>query len=220
MSLERRHRLIELSQKYDVMILEDSPYFELQYSGEMLPTLKSLDTEGRVICVGSFSKIVSPGIRTGFVCAHRDIISKLTVAKQVSDVHSNLFFQIAITKFFEKYDVDAHIARCREIYREKRDAMAGAIDRHFNGVTEYALPSGGLFLWCDLPEGYDAAEFCLLCGKHKVVGVPGSAFLVNEREKSRGFRLNFSLPSLAQIETGIAIMGGCLKEFAAAADGR
>ncbi len=213
MSLERRHKILELAQKFDVIILEDSPYFELQYSGEMLPTLKSLDTEGRVIYVGSFSKIVSPGIRVGLACAHRDIISKMTVAKQVSDVHSNLFFQMAIARFFERYDVDAHIAKCRDIYRKKRDAMTDAIGRHFGGLADFTPPSGGLFLWCDLPAGYDAAEFCSLCSRRKVVGVPGSAFLVDEREISGGFRLNFSLPSFGQIEEGITIMGECLKEF-------
>src|SRR5690606_19450287 len=99
MSLDRRKRLLELAKKYDVFILEDSPYFELRYSGEDIPTLKSMDTEGHVIFAGSFSKIIAPGIRIGFVCAHRDIVSKMTVAKQVSDVHTNLFFQILVDRY-------------------------------------------------------------------------------------------------------------------------
>ena len=99
MSLERRTRLIELAQKYDVYIIEDSPYFELRYSGEDLPTLKSMDTGGRVIFAGSFSKVIAPGIRIGYVSAHRDIIARMTIAKQVSDVHTNLFFQILVERY-------------------------------------------------------------------------------------------------------------------------
>jgi len=213
MSLERRKRLLELAKKYDVIILEDSPYFELRYSGEDLPTLKSMDTEGRVIYVGSFSKVIAPGIRIGFVCAHKDIISKITVAKQVSDVHTNLFFQILVAKYLQTGNIDAHIEECRALYRQKRDRMLAAMDKHMKGKAEWNVPDGGLFIWAELPEGYDGLELCRRLKERKIACVPGNAFSVDESEISRGFRLNFSLPSDEQIDRGVAIIGEVLSEY-------
>ena len=129
--MQNARKFLELAAQYNVLILEDNPYFELRYSGEDVPTIKSLDTEGRVIYVGSFSKILSPGIRVGFVMANRGIFSKLTVAKQVSDVHTNLMYQMIACDMLTKYDIDAHIAKVRDMYRAKRDAMCEAIEKYF-----------------------------------------------------------------------------------------
>lgn len=213
MSLAKRQKILELARQYDVMILEDNPYFELRYSGENLPTIKSMDTEGRVIYVGSFSKILSPGIRVGFVLANSAVISKLTVAKQVSDVHTNLMYQMIANEMLTKYDIDAHIEKICDIYREKRDAMCNAIEKYFPKEVTYERPDGGLFLWCRLPDGYDGVEFCKLCGPRGVVGVPGSSFAIDENEKTPYIRLNFSLPTFEQIERGVKIMGEALREF-------
>ena len=212
-SLEKRKKLLELARQYDVLILEDNPYFELRYSGEHLPTIKSMDTEGRVIYVGSFSKILSPGIRVGYVLANRTVISKLTVAKQVSDVHTNLMFQMIACDMLTKYDIDAHIARICDMYRAKRDAMCEAIEKYFPKECSYERPDGGLFLWCRLPDGYDGVALCKLCGSRGVMGVPGSSFSVDESEVSPYIRLNFSLPSFEQIERGVKIMGDTMREF-------
>jgi len=213
MSLERRKRLIELAKKYNIIIVEDSPYFELRYSGEDLPTLKSMDTDGHVIFAGSFSKVIAPGIRVGFVCAHKDIISKLTVAKQVSDVHTNLFFQILVAKYLQTGNIDAHIDECRELYRQKRDRMLSAMERHMKGKTKWNIPDGGLFIWAELPEGYNGLELCRRLKERKIACVPGNAFSVDETELSRGFRLNFSLPSDEQIDRGIAVIGEVLSDY-------
>ncbi len=213
MSLEKRKKLLALAQKYGFMILEDSPYFELRYSGEDVPSIKSLDRTGHVIFVGSFSKIIAPGIRVGFVCADRAVISKLTVAKQVSDVHTNLFFQMVISAYLQQYDLDDHIARTCTLYRHKRDYMLAAIDRCFPKEIHVIRPDGGLFLWCELPQGLDGMELCRRASRRKVAAVPGSSFQVDEAAVCPGFRLNFSLPTEEQIDTGIAILAETATEY-------
>jgi 2-aminoadipate transaminase len=212
MPLDSRKRLIELSGKYNTMILEDDPYRELRYEGESVPAVKSLDTDGRVIYVGSFSKIIAPGIRLGFALAPAALIGKMTAAKQVSDVHSNLFFQILIERYMAEYDLDAHIAKCRDLYRTRRDVMDAALKKYLPGA-KWVLPEGGLFLWVNLPDGMDGTEFCRLAKEKKVMAVPGSAFLCDESGSSGAIRLNFSLPSVEQIEKGVARLGGTYKEF-------
>lgn len=213
MSLVRRRRLIELAKEYNVLILEDSPYFELRYSGEDLPTLKSMDTEGHVIFAGSFSKVIAPGIRVGFVCAHRDIVYKMTVAKQVIDVHTNLFFQILVDRYLRMDIIDGHIGMCRALYRQKRDRMLEAMDRHMSGLAAWNVPDGGLFIWAELSEGYDGLELCRRLKERSISCVPGNTFCIDVNQVSRGFRLNFSLPSDEQIDRGIAVIGRVLSEY-------
>jgi len=213
MSLEKRKKLLDLAEKYDFHIIEDSPYFELRYSGDPVPSIKSLDKSGRVIYVGSYSKILSPGIRVGFVLASKAIMPKIIVAKQVSDVHTNQFFMMLVTRFLEKYDIDEHIKRIRGIYTAKRDLMLGEIGKHFDERVSVQKPDGGLFIWCELPEGYDGVALCRLAGKHKVAAVPGVSFETDESRVSPGFRLNFSLPTEEQIRDGIALMGGAIKDY-------
>lgn len=213
LTLERRRRMLELAEQYNVFILEDNPYFELRYTGEHVPTIKSLDETGRVIYSGSYSKVLAPGIRVGFACAHRDIISKMTVCKQVSDVHTNLFFQMICAEYLNTCDIDAHIENIKKIYSERLNVMADAIDAGFEGRARYIRPEGGIFLWCTLPEGYDSMEFCRLCGASKVAAVPGNSFSVNESEVVPTFRLNFSLPNNETIRRGIDIMSKVLADY-------
>lgn len=213
LTLERRRRMLELAEQYNVFILEDNPYFELRYTGEHVPTIKSLDETGRVIYSGSYSKVLAPGIRVGFACAHRDIISKMTVCKQVSDVHTNLFFQMICAEYLNTCDIDAHIENIKKIYSERLGVMADAIDAGFEGRARYIRPEGGIFLWCTLPEGYDSMEFCRLCGASKVAAVPGNSFSVNESKVVPTFRLNFSLPNNETIRRGIDIMSKVLADY-------
>lgn len=213
LSLERRREMISLAEKYNVMILEDSPYFELRYSGEPVPAIKSMDEHGRVIYAGSYSKVLAPGIRMGFACAPREIIAKMVVAKQTSDVHSNLFFQMVVSEYLKRYDLDAHIEEVCKLYRHKRDVMLSAIDRYFDKRVNVTRPNGGLFLWAQLPDGCDGVELCARAGKRKVAAVPGVSFLVNQSIKCPGIRLNFSLPSDEQIETGIAVLGEVIRDY-------
>ncbi|MBQ1505031.1 MAG: PLP-dependent aminotransferase family protein [Oscillospiraceae bacterium] len=211
-SLEKRKAILELAKKYDVLILEDNPYFELRYSGSFVPTIKSLDTEGRVVYCGSFSKILSPGIRVGYVIAGKEMIAKMTVAKQVSDVHTNLVFQMVAQKMLTEFDIDRHIAWLCDLYREKRDAMTGAIRRYLPSLS-FVEPEGGLFLWLKLPDSVSGADFAKACAAKGVMCVPGATFLTDEAAACPYVRLNFSTPSLAQIEEGVRRMGEVAKEF-------
>ncbi|MBQ3055046.1 MAG: PLP-dependent aminotransferase family protein [Oscillospiraceae bacterium] len=213
MSLARRKKLLELAETYNVLILEDSPYFELRFAGEYVPPIKSLDETGRVIFSGSYSKVLSPGMRIGFCIAHKDLVAKLTVAKQVSDVHTNLFFQMIAARFLERHDLDAHIAKICTLYGSRAQLMCDLIDEKFDGKVRYVRPTGGLFLWCSLPDGYDAMDFCRKTGEKKVVAVPGSSFSVDEHEVTPTFRMNYSLPSEDQIRTGIDLMADVLKDY-------
>ena len=213
LTLPRRRRMLELAEQYNVFILEDNPYFELRYTGEHLPTIKSMDETGRVIYAGSYSKVLSPGIRVGFACAHRDIISKMTVCKQVSDVHTNLFFQMICAEYLNTCDIDKHIDSIKKLYSERMNVMADAMDEGFAGRARFNRPEGGLFLWCTLPEGYDGMEFCRLCGQSKVAAVPGNSFSVNESEIVPTFRLNFSLSDNDTIRRGISLMSQVLAEY-------
>ncbi len=213
MSLARRKKLLELAERYNVIILEDSPYFELRFRGEHISTIKSMDTNGRVIFSGSYSKILAPGIRVGFVCANKNIINKLTVAKQVSDVHTNLFFQILTTEYIDKFNVDEHIKKTCDMYRVKADKMIECISREFSPKVSFTRPDGGLFVSCTMPEGYDGAELAALAKEQKVAIVPGCAFSVDEAKICPTFRLNFSLPSINQIETGISRLAKVLNSY-------
>jgi len=215
MSLERRKQVLELAEKYSVLILEDSPYFELRYSGDYVPPIKSMDDNGRVIYCGSYSKTLSPGMRVGFVTAPAPIIQKIVVAKQVSDVHTNLFFMTLVFRYLEKYDIDAHIERVRELYRVKRDHMAACLEKYAPRL-KFTLPNGGLFLWCELPPtglGSDGVDFCRVAGRKKVAAVPGSAFSVDERAVVPAIRLNFSLPDADTIERGCKLLGEAADEY-------
>lgn len=209
----RRREMLALAEKYDVLILEDNPYFELRYSGEPVSAIKSMDEQGRVIYAGSYSKVLAPGIRMGFACAPREIIAKMVVAKQTSDVHTNLFFQMVVSEYLKNYDLDAHIEEVCRLYRHKRDIMLAAIDAHFDKRITVTRPDGGLFLWVQLPDGCDGLELCARAGERKVAAVPGVSFLVNQTIKCPGIRLNFSLPSEEQIQTGTAILGEVIQDY-------
>ena len=144
--------------------------------------------------------------------AGRELINKMTVAKQVSDVHTNLVFQMVAHEMMTEFDLDAHIDGLCSLYREKRDAMTAAIRRELPG-TSFVEPEGGLFLWLKLPDSVSGAEFTRACSAKGVMCVPGATFLTDELASCPYVRLNFSTPSLAQIEKGIAIMGDAAREF-------
>ena len=212
-SLEKRKEVYRICVKYGVMILEDNPYGELRFAGEDIPTLKSMDTEGIVIYCGSMSKVMSAGIRVGFVLAPKPVIAKMTVGKQASDVHTNQFFQMLIAEYMENYDFDAHIEKIRTIYRRKSGLMLETIEKYFPKEVCYTHPEGGLFLWCTLPEGADMLEFVKFAKEKGVSVVPGIAFNVEEDTPSRCFRINYSTPSDEKVVEGTKILGLALQEF-------
>ena len=211
-TLKNRRAVYALAKKYGVVILEDNPYGELRFAGEDVPTYKSFDTDGLVIYCSSFSKILSSGMRIGFVNAPAEIIAKMVVAKQVEDVHTNLFAQMLCHRYMAEYDMDAHVAMIRELYRDKAGRMLAALDAEMPQSVAYTRPEGGLFLWCTLPEGRDAAPFVKKFLENKVAVVPGSAFMCVENAPSDSFRLNYSMPSDEDIDRGVAILGKVLRE--------
>ena len=213
MTLERRKQLLEIAKKYDVLILEDNPYFELRYEGEPVPTVKSMDTEGRVVYAGSYSKVLSPGMRIGFCLANKDIINRMVVCKQVSDVHTNMYFQMLVSRYLDTYDLDAHIKDICELHKIKRDAMLAALDKYVEKRVTFTHPNGGLFIWGELPEGYDSFKLCQEITKRKVACVPGNAFATDESAVCNGFRMNFSMPSLENIEIACQRIGETVAEF-------
>ena len=203
MGLEKRRRVYELARQYGVLILEDNPYGELRYEGEALPCVKSFDTDGIVMYAGSFSKILSPGLRVGYALAPAQIIAKMTVGKQASDVHTPIFNQIIVDEWLKNYDVAGHIEHIRNIYRAKRDLMCDGLS---GTVLQFQRPAGGLFLWCALPEGVDMLGYARRSVEKKVAVVPGIAFAVEPGDPINAVRLNFSTPTDAQLAQGVEIL--------------
>ncbi len=206
MSLEKRKAVYALAQQYDLVILEDNPYGDLRFAGEEIPTIKSMDTDGRVIYCGTFSKILSAGMRVGYVCADDAIVQKMVVAKQVEDVHTNIFFQMICARYMQQYDLDEHIANIRALYRRKCNRMLEALDKYMPKEVRYTRPEGGLFLWCTLPEGMNMPQLVKKAAEANIFVVPGTAFNCDETAPSSSFRLNYSMPSEEEIDKGIAIL--------------
>jgi 2-aminoadipate transaminase len=213
-SLEKRGAILALAKKYAVPVLEDNPYGDLRFRGEALPTIKSMDTDGLVFYAGSFSKILSTGIRVGYLIAPKAVFSPLVVAKQCADVHTGMLQQLLCQRFLEQCDLDAHIAASAKIYEHKCMLMLKYMDELFPKSVRYTRPDGGLFIWAALPEGFDGGEFSLrLVKEHKVCVVPGSAFGMDDAKPANTFRLNFSMPDDDKIKAGITACANLLKEM-------
>ena len=213
MSLEKRKKLYELAKKYSVLIVEDNPYGDLRYSGEFLPAIKTMDSENIVLYAGSFSKVVSPGMRVAYVIAPQQIIQKMTVCKQGSDVHTNIWSQMVCYEFMTKYDFEKHLEKLRTIYRKKAQFCMDLLDKYCVPNITYDKIDGGLFIWCKLPKNVNMLDFCKKAIENKVCVVPGNAFLTDENQVSHGFRINFSTPTDEQLEKGIRILGELAKNI-------
>ena len=212
MSVEKRKALYEIALENNIVIIEDNPYGELVFNGEKMPTIKSMDTEGIVIYSGSFSKVLAPGMRIGFVCGHKDIIAKMVVAKQVSDVHTPVLTQMLAYEFISKYGLDKHISEIRKLYKHKCQTMLDAIEKYFPKSVTHTVPNGGLFIWCDLNGDYDMNEIAKKCTARKVACVPGSTFMTDLDKPCSAFRLNYSTVTDEKIVDGIKILGEVLSE--------
>ncbi len=215
MSLEKRRAVLALAKKYGVLILEDNPYGELRFAGEEIPTIKSLDEDGIVVYSGSYSKILSAGMRIGFICGPEPVVTKMVVAKQVEDVHTNIFFQMLCHRYIAECDMDAHIADIRAIYRHKCGLMLSEMDKKIPSCVKYTRPEGGLFIWCTLPDYLPQDRFMKLSIEKKVAVVPGQAFNCDENAPSQCFRLNYSTPSDEQIITGVGYLADALNTMLA-----
>lgn len=213
MSLAKRKKLIELASRYDIMILEDNPYGDLRFAGEEVPTLKSLDTEGRVIYAGSFSKILSPGMRLGYIAAPAEIVSKIELLKQANDVHTPVLTQLMCVEFMKKYNIDDYIEKNRALYGKKCAVMVEAMEKYFpKGKVKWVVPEGGIFLWCECPDITDINPVVDKALEKKVAIVPGWNFAINMNTPSNMFRLNYSSATPEKIEEGIKRLGEALAE--------
>lgn len=206
MSYEKRKQVYSLAKKYGVLILEDNPYGDLRVAGEDVPNIKSMDEDGIVVYAGSFSKILAPGIRAGYVIAPAEIISKMTVGKQAADTHSTMFTQLLVNEWMNTTDFMGHIEKIREIYRRKLNLMCDYIDENLSDFFSYVRPEGGLFVWCELPESVEMPDFVSRCIENKLAVVPGTAFMVEPGETTNCIRLNFSTPSDEKITEGMEIL--------------
>ena len=213
MSLERRRRLVDLAREHDVVILEDTPYRELRYEGERQPSIKSLDTEGRVIHLGSFSKILAPGLRLGWLLASPQIREKLALLKLAADTQNGTLNMRAAAAYLTGFDVEAHIADMLPVYRHKRDLMLAAMAEHFPTGITWTQAQGGLFTWASFPAHLDLAAFQrdVLIPQAGVIVVPGASFFADRPEANHA-RMSFSGVPDERLLAGITAMGALLRE--------
>ena len=211
LSLARRKALISLANRHDLIVVEDTPYRHIRFAGHNLPTLKSLDTEGRVIHLGSFSKVLVPGLRIGWAVATPDLLARMGQLKVAADTQTSTLNMAAASLFLDRYDLNAHIAVLRAAYAIKKETMLDAIRQHFPQDIIATDPEGGLFTWLTFPEGFDATAFMrdVALPQARVAYVPGATFFPLTPRTNHA-RLNFSSPALAAIQTGIADLGRAL----------
>jgi 2-aminoadipate transaminase len=206
MSLQRRRRLIAIAREQELLVLEDNPYGLLRYEGEPLPTLRSLDGGDLVIYLGTFSKILSPGLRLGWAVAPRPVLAKLNLGKQAADLCSSTTTQHFVAAYFATGGWLEYIGVLRELYRRRRDVMLDALSEHFPAEASWTHPQGGLFIWATLPAYIDTTDLLARALDEKVAFVPGAAAYTDGRGGS-SMRLNFSGVSEELIREGIRRIG-------------
>jgi len=212
LSLERRHHLLQLASRFNFIIVEDNPYGELRFQGDFLPSIKSLDTEGRVIYLGSFSKTFIPGIRVGWIAADPFLIDKMIAAKQATDLCSNTLGQRLALYFSENEYIDHHVESLVSYYHPKRDLMLQAMEQHFPAGINWTVPQGGFFIWVTFPTRMSSREVLLQSlERQKVAFVDGAGFFTNGTGHNTA-RFSFSEATTAEIEQGIARLGQLLKD--------
>ena len=209
--MERRLKFMEIINKYEIPVIEDNPYGELRFDGEFLPSLKSLDTKGLVIFLGTFSKIFCPGYRLGWTCAAPEILNKFNICKQGADLQASTISQMEVNKFMDMFDLDAHVEKIKACYRKRRDVMMKAMEEEFPDSVEFTHPQGGLFTWVILPEGINAGEMAKKCLEKDVAYVPGESFYPNGGVYNT-CRLNYSNMPEDKIVEGIKRMAEVIKE--------
>ena len=213
--LERRKQFIDIINRYDFPVLEDNPYGELRYDGEKVPSLKSMDTKGNIVFLGSFSKIFMPGLRIAWMVANPEIIDKIVKLKQAVDLQSSSFAQRQTSYYIDMYDLDTHVEKIKALYKTRRDLMCQTMKEEFPKEITFTYPEGGLFTWVTLPEGMDAKEMMPKVLDKDVAYVPGGPFYPNGGHVNH-FRLNYSNMPEERIVEGIKRLADVLKEEMAA----
>jgi 2-aminoadipate transaminase len=213
LSLERRKRLLDICYEYDTLVVEDTPYRELRFEGQSVPKLGAMDNRGHAFSLHTFSKILFPGTRIGWIVANKAIVDKLVMAKQPTDLCSPPLNQSIIYEFCRRGLLEPHIKKIVEVYRNKRDVMIKALEEYMpkDAGIDWTHPEGGLFLWVTLPEKMDVEELFPKAVEKKVAYVVGSAFHFDRSGKNT-MRLNFSYPTEEEIDEGIKRLAGLIKE--------
>lgn len=211
-SRERRRRFIETVSRYGVAVLEDNPYGELRFEGEILPSIKSMDREGLVIGTGTFSKTFCPGMRIGWLVAAPPVIEKYVLIKQGADLCTSLRNQMEIDLFMERFDFEGNLVRLTELYRQRRNAMVAALEAMMPEGVSFTRPQGGLFLWVTLPERIKAIELLKRCLEQNVAFVPGDSFFPNGGVENT-LRLNYSNMPEDRIREGVARLAAAIRSM-------
>jgi 2-aminoadipate transaminase len=211
-SMERRKQLAALSARFHIAVIEDNPYGELRFEGEFLPSVKSLDAKGNVLCTGTFSKIFCPGYRIGWIAGDKDLIRKYVLVKQGTDLQCNTLAQMEISKYLELNDIDTHIDHIRSTYKKRRDLTVQTMASEFPDTVSYTIPQGGLFAWVTLPAHINARDLLEKCLEQNVAFVPGGSFFPNGGHENT-FRINFSNMPEEKILEGLQRLGNILKTF-------
>ena len=210
-TLERRQKFMDIINKYEIPVIEDNPYGELRFDGESMPSLKSMDTKGLVVFLGSFSKILAPGYRIGWVCAAPEILSKYVCMKQSADLQPSTVSQLEINKFMELYSLDEHVEKIKKVYGHRRDVMLETMKAEFPEGVTYTHPQGGLFTWVVLPEYMNARELAIECIENNVAYVPGGSFFPNGGHENT-FRVNYSCMPDDKIIEGVKRLAAVIKK--------
>lgn len=213
-NLQKRQQLAQLASRYNVAVIEDNPYGELRFEGQDLPSVKSFDKTGQVLCTGSFSKIFCPGFRIGWIAGDKELIRKYVLIKQGTDLQCNTVAQMVIAKYLELYNIDDHILKIVALYKKRRDIALQTIQEHFPKNVHYTHPEGGLFTWVELPENVCARDILDLALQSKIAFVPGGSFFPNN-ERQNTLRLNYSNMSEDKIKAGLTTLGGIIRNYLA-----
>lgn len=212
LSLERRKALVELSSKYKIPVIEDSPYSELSFEGEKLPTVKSFDKDGYVIYLGSFSKTFCPGFRIGWIFADKELINKYVIIKQGADLQVSSLDQRVVAYYMEKYNLNDHIKKIIDVYKKRRNIMLEAIDEYMPKEIKFTKSKGGLFTWAELKPELDGAKLLEEALKYNVAFVPGGSFFPNGNHNNF-IRLNYSNMPEDRIIEGIKRLSTLLNKY-------
>jgi len=210
-SQQKREKIAGIIKGRNMVLVEDNPYGELRFMGKDLPSMKNYLPEETIV-LGSFSKVVTPGLRLGWICANTDVMEKIIMAKQSSDLHSNYLSQRAVYQYLIDNDFDEHIQNIRKVYKKQRDMMVSMIDEHFPQEVQCTKPEGGMFLWVTLPENISSLNLFKLTTKENVAFVPGKAFYVDGGGDNT-LRLNFSNSDEERIEEGIKRLANVIKRI-------
>ena len=208
--MERRRKFMEVITKYEIPVIEDNPYGDLRFKGEFLPALKTMDTKGLVMYLGTFSKILAPGMRLGWICANSTYIDKLNLIAQGAVLQTATFSAAIVSKYLDMFDVDEHIARILPVYKHSCDLMISTMQETFPEEAVFTIPDGGLFTWVELPDYIDTKVMAKEALDRKVAYVPGEGFFPNGGN-NHCMRLNYSKEPDDRIVTGIKVLAEVIK---------